>query len=146
MVKFTVGLLVLMLSSCDPFSDVKHIEVDLGNQSVFILVKTWGIGSAHTKVVISKNKRVDDDDLDLKETGSFIYKVQNGQMVLHTWKHFNISPDFTSLVTLKVHEPWDFVQLAEEVRSNKVQDLTLIEVDEILISARTRAKVSEAGP
>jgi len=131
MMKISAGLLILMLISCDPFSEVKQLEVDLGGQSVFILVKTWGIGSVHQKVVISNNKRLDGDDLELNETASIIYKVQNGKMVLHTWMHYDISSALTSLVTLKVYEPWEYVQLSKKVRSNKVQDLTSIQVAEI---------------
>lgn len=81
---FIYCVILLTIASCDSFSDINKREINLGNQKLYILNKQWGIGGGgHYKIVISKDRKIDENDFILNDMFSLLYSQKEDKLILY---------------------------------------------------------------
>ena len=127
MKKISLLLFVLFICiSCDPFSDYQKKGIEVNNKTIYFLSKEWGINTGkHFKVVISKDTKFDNDDINLGEMFDVLYSVENKKLIIHTYKKIKINKTLESTVVIKRYENIDYLNLLDRVKSKQINNIML---------------------
>lgn len=126
-IKNLLFLFSLLLStySCDPFSSTKVLTINLDSSKLYIISRIWGVGGGHSQVVISKNKRIENTNLDLGESLAVIYSLEGNYIIIYTYKDLMVPNELKELIKIKHLDNFKYSQLLEEVQTKNKSDLKL---------------------